>query len=285
MTASAQTQQQLDRQLVQALFTLMQAQPWLVSKGDELLDLMAYCGTPRQQIMLVDLLHRTLHVTYSAFHSSIEAMRNQVETVWALNPKSTWFVSSNSSESTDSSQEVLNLLKSAHWKGAGWVRKRFRTRFREIVDCATSGDTIVIVDDFVGSGKTIIDAIGWIHDHLALAEKACTIKVLVSSGCQSGLLEIQKAGTEVFWVHAVKRGLTDYLSGTALADAVIDMGALEDKLEKQARSKSFSLYRFGWGKREAVYVRDGGNTPNNVFPILWWDNTKGVRRRTVMHRT
>lgn len=285
LTNAAQTSAKLDRKIFDAAIDLMISQPWLQSKKREFSELLAFSSDENHQALLIDLLLRTKHLTRDQFGNAIDRMREQVEDVWSLDPATTSFVSSNSKQTTDSSQEILNLLKSTHWTNSGWQRNQFYIKFKESLNSIPKNGTVVIVDDFIGSGNTILKAAQWFSDEKAKSGKQFDLKVLAVAGCSEGLRNIQAAAYDVFSVLTVPKGISDHFTGADLHAAKIWMTEIENALAASGKpATALDKYRFGWEKQEAVYVRDGGNTPNNVFPIFWWKwSTRG--NATVMHRT
>lgn len=262
---------------------LMGQQPWLKEVESALLDAFDYCDTAEQQSLIADLLQRTEYLSESCFTASIREMGRQVEDEWALDPKRTWFVSSNSKKNTDSSQEVLNRLKSFNWKSPDWDRKRFLTRYRETVDETSEGDAVVIVDDFVGTGQSMNKTINWFRKELEERGLKLDLRVCVIAGCKVGLDTLAGLGVETFSARQLPKGISDNYTGQDRDNALDAMGALEDKLAGESVAK-LDNYRLGYGASEAMYYRVGGNTPNNVFPFFWWRYVSG-HRRTVMTRT
>lgn len=58
------------------------------------------------------------------------------------------------------------------------------------------------------------------------------------------------------------------------------MYKLEDKLSKVYEGRK--LPRLGFSRAESLYSREGGNTPNNVFPVFWWPFLETRKQRKVM---
>lgn len=286
MTNPAQTSSTFPRAIFQSALRLIGEQRWLGAKDREFTELLEACPSDLHRQMLIDLLGRTTYVSASEYVELINAMREHVETVWCLDPKTTLFVSSNNKDHIDSSKEVLNQLKSGLWTDPAWKKQQFYVSFRPAIQAAKDGDTLVVADDFVGSGESMLKALKWFADAAADAGISVDLRVLTAAGCEEGISNIQAAGYAVQCMTPIKKGLSDYLTGQALVDALSRMNELEDILETEIDKRvKFSDFRLGWRQQQAVYVRHGGNTPNNVFPVFWWRKLKNRTRNPVMHRT
>lgn len=268
------------------LLDLVNSQPWLKSKKRQLFDLLAECPTPDHKKLIIGLLQRAFYIDSSAYFSSINAIHNQIENVWKLDPKSTFFVSSNHEETTDSSQEVLNQLKSCEWASSDWHSKQFFTRYKDVVAALRPEDIIIIVDDFIGGGGTMIKALDWFRSKTGGDLATADIRVVSVSACEGGFKNIADTGTKIYVRNIIPKAISSHFAGNDLEKAVVLMNQLEDILAASLqKKKTLSKYRFGWERQEAVFFRQGGNTPNNVFPIMWWRNVRGGSRRTIMNRT
>ena len=263
---------------------LIFSQPWLRERQAEYFELLTDCPSDAHRRMVISLLSRTKYVSASEYVGAIDSMRDHVENNWNLKPHNTIFVSSNK-EYTDSSQEVLNQLKSSRWTDPDWNKELFFVRYRDALTKIGEGYNVVLVDDFIGSGGSMLASIGWFTQKLTSLGLNAKIRVLSVSGCVEGIGNIRKSDFEIHTIFSIPKGLSDYLTGADLTDASAKMADLEDLLELKIGPKALTKYRFGWKKQEAVFVRHGGNTPNNVFPIFWWHRLKSGVRRTIMHRT
>lgn len=275
----------IDQRQFANIIDLVSAQPWLLGKKESLFTLLLECPTRDHEDLVIDLLKRTFYIDIGSYISSVNELGRQIEVDWGLTSDNVYFVSSNNKETTDSSQEVLNQLKSYCWTTAGWSRKQFFTRYRDVAPQLKSGDVVIIVDDFIGSGDTMIKTIDWFKHKSGFNLGDVDIRVVSVSGCEEGIQKIESAGTKIYVSNWVPKAISSHFKGADLAKAINLMKNLEDILQSASPKNSLEKYRFGWGKQEAVFYRQGGNTPNNVFPIMWWKNTTARDRRTVMNRT
>lgn len=286
MTAnSQQITQRISRADLLLLLRLMGKQPWLKNVEPALLDLLDFCENQNDVGLIVDLLSRTTSLTDSDYSNAIKFLGNHIENAWQLNPNTTWFVSSNSKENTDSSQEVLNRIKSYPWASADWKRDRFLTRYRDVESKLKCGDTVVIVDDFIGTGRSMTKTLQWFEASALKHQKSVSLKVAVVSGCKTGIDAIMNLNKDLIYHTVIEKAISDFYEGADLANAIARMTALEDKLALSISTQSFADYRFGYKSSEAMYYREGGNTPNNVFPIFWWKQVRRGPRLVVMNRT
>lgn len=287
MTNTAQTPTTFPREIFAASMNLLQKQVWLFQKSAEFAALLAECPSDHHRQMIIDLLARTTYVSAGRYVDIINQMREHVETVWNLTPANTLFVSSNNKDHIDSSKEVLNQLKSSAWTSPAWKKQQFHVAFSSAIEAAKNGYTLVIADDFVGSGGSMLKALDWFVKEADNKKISIDLRVLTAGGCEEGVSTIVNKGYTVKCMLTIKKGLSDYLSGALLSDALSQMKELEDALAAKIKGGAgFGNYRLGWGKQEAIYVRQGGNTPNNVFPIFWWRQLKhGNVRSPIMHRT
>lgn len=266
------------------VFRLLKVQPWLEEVEAALFDLLDFCDDAEQQNLVTDLVLRATSISEQEFSKAIAELATVIQDEWKLDPASTWIVSSNNKKNTDSSQEVLNRIKSFKWTNNNWAKKNFLTRYRDVENQVSDGDHVVIVDDFVGSGTSMLKTIDWFSEMMVRTKKAVTLHVGVVAGCQVGLDAISSKGVALAFRYSLPKSISDYFEGDELGLAVAAMTSLEDKLADLAQP-SFDGYRFGFKASEAMYHRVGGNTPNNVFPVFWWKLMIGKARRTVMHRT
>lgn len=286
MTNAAQTPSTFPRDIFEASMRLVWDQRWLFKMNREFTELLASCPSDQHRQMLIDLLTRTTYISAEKYVELIDKMREQVEVIWKLTPASTLFVSSNNKHHVDSSKEVLNQLKSSAWKDPAWKKQQFHIAFSTAIDAARDGYALVIVDDFVGSGESMLKALSWLAQAAAAKKIGIDLRVLTAGGCAEGVSNIRNAGYTVECMIPITKGLSDHLTGQQLSEALSQMTELEDALEAELSGKAnFAPYRLGWRQQEAVYVRQGGNTPNNVFPIFWWRRLKNGIRSAIMHRT
>lgn len=255
--------------------------PGLKDKEDEIFSLIDKAKDNDTKETILDILINIDYISCCSFQDSIKIIGTHIENYWGILPKNTFFVSSNSKSGTDSSQEILNMIKSYEWKDKNWNRNQFFTRYKE-VSCKfkyNKNYTVIIVDDFIGSSSSISSTIDWFDEFkyiLSLCNSTLDIKLVAVSVCDDGKNILQKRmKNDFFFVNEVKKIISHLYHGS---DYLYRLGLINEFCKKFGINEDLSL---GYGKCEASYYRYGGNTPNNVFGMFW----DKKMRPSIMHRT
>jgi len=121
----------------------------------------------------------------------------------------------------------------------------------------------VMVDDFIGTGKTAKESIDWLT---SLGVRSSEIYVGCFAGLSEGRDKISDAGVKSVFLSSLSKGISG-------ADHIIDKsGALELMGGIEKRNGVTDEYRFGYEGSEALALMCF--CPNNTFPIFWWDGPK-----------
>lgn len=126
-------------------------------------------------------------------------------------------------------------------------------------------ESVILVDDYIGSGETAVDAINWLVSTYNV--DSSRIILLAIAAQEQGLKYIaEKTNASVFAYRHFVKGISDHYTGDQLDSYVQIMNKIEDKL------KVDDDCRFGYNKSEALIslIR----TPNNTFPVFWKPHSK-----------
>jgi hypoxanthine phosphoribosyltransferase len=120
--------------------------------------------------------------------------------------------------------------------------------------------TILIVDDFVGTGETVNRFIEIFKTNNIDISRISILSLVIHS---FGLKTLSNITANIYYSVLIKRGITDLLQDNCNKFLKI-MEEIEDKIKVKSKFKS------GYGKCEALIslIR----TPNNTFPVYWYEN-------------
>lgn len=119
--------------------------------------------------------------------------------------------------------------------------------------------TLCLIDDFIGTGKTVISATQYFIDH-EIEKDMMVIISLVSM--KEGISKLTSEGYDTYTNICCEKGLSENGDESQLN--------LMKSLEQNIKVRED--YKFGYGSSEAL-VRMM-RTPNNTFPIYWLHNKK-----------
>lgn len=131
---------------------------------------------------------------------------------------------------------------------------------------------LVLIDDYVGSGKTAGDVCKvYLHEtKLEETFKPENIKV-VSIAAQEGGVKYLKKELDIDVVSNIimTRGISDFYTGEVLERKKAHMAEIEATL------KVSEDYNFGYERTEAL-ISFMNKTPNNTFPVYWHETSKKI---------
>jgi len=124
-------------------------------------------------------------------------------------------------------------------------------------------DTVILIDDFIGSGNTYIK---WYEDHRALLDSFQEVFYVSIMGIQKGINNIElKNKTKVICANIFDEE-DRVIDGTLFLE---DKPQIE-KLIKKHSSRIASEYVYGYDNSQLLLTFEN-NIPNNSVGILWWN--------------
>jgi len=254
-------------------------QNWLLQKKDELAELIEFCGDRESKDLIFALLERFHYLQPETYNFLLNEMSEYIVDHSGFSQDSTQLLSLTFDDETDSSQKILYEVRS-YVNKRGWTKLKTVNLFKESITNFQKGKTqILIVDEFVGSGKTLRGRIRFLRKHIPgkFEVKCCFV-----AGIKEEIEKLNEEGISVFCPMALEKGVSGFYKGEELTQAENLMLNLELRLAQNINKKDLYTYSFGYGGAEAIYSLEGcnGNTPNSVFPIFWWleDIQKKIRR-------
>ncbi|MEZ8503455.1 hypothetical protein AB6D08_19280 [Vibrio splendidus] len=255
------------------IFKLTKKQPWLEDRSEELEKLIFEdCKTAEEQELILELLERFTHVSHKEFSQLTNSLVEDIVTEPNLTDATTQIVAMTGDNSSDSAQFVLYSLKPLFekWKWRQHITvTSFQKAYREYKKQGGKHSNIILVDEFVGSGKTIIGRVQTLKKLFSdNGIDDISIKVKVIAASSIGIKKAHECNVDLTSFLTIEQGISEHYSEGEIAEKLAIMDKLEAILSTSYESRN--LPKFGYGGTESLYTRDDGNTPNSVFPIFWW---------------
>lgn len=201
-----------------------------------------------------------------------------------FNENTTQLLSLTYDDEADSGQKILDNIKHPIFK-KGWRQIKTVNMFGKSIPNYNKGkNEIIIIDEFIGSGKTLKSRINYLEKNIP---GDFTLKCCFIAGIKNTIDDLIDDGIDIYCPLQLDKGISDYYEGDELTKVELLMLDLELKLAQLINQKELYNYSFGYGGAEALYTMEGcnGNTPNSVFPIFWWLKDKENNyRNTVLTR-
>lgn len=122
-----------------------------------------------------------------------------------------------------------------------------------------NNEILVVVDDFVGTGKTLLTAV---NNYISIGVNKSQIVIMTIAIMEKGLKYLQIKEVDVFYNFELKRGISDYYEGKNLTRKVELMKKIESNINGLKPQ-----FQFGFEHSEALVCME--RCPNNTFPIYW----------------
>lgn len=184
--------------------------------------------------------------------------------------------------SADGSQTVIQLLKPKLGRGKN------HKIFNSVPQYLKKGGVdkfprFLLVDDFMGSGQTVLNRIKEIESNAKSREIEVEVNVCLLYGMEEALKNVLKSGHNIRVLNVLRAGLSGHFAGRDLDERLDAMRSLESLLAPDFDGAA--MPSMGYNKAEAIFCIKETNAPNSNFPIFWWPaDSDGAERRTLMVR-
>lgn len=255
---------------IRSIFSLMRDHPWLLDSEEELLALVDECDNDDEVDLVFNLLNRFTYLDYKSYSESLEECINQITKVWGLDQSNTQLMATSIDDNPDSGQYVLYGLKSKLQR-LGWSNPKLVNRAAKPTKYIEKYPNIVLIDEFIGTGSTII---GRIKNFQRIANQQkkslenVNIYICAIASTNIGKVSIEEEGYPVFASYYLEKGISECVDVSERESRINQMLRLESILTDECNGSE--MPSLGYGRCEALYGREDGNVPNNVFPIFWW---------------
>ena len=272
----------MNRRLFDKYYKILPKQSWLAEKESELMSVIESCKTNHQQDLLFRLLENFHFVGSDILNKYIESIADYIINATGFDIEKTQVVGMAMDDNPDSSHWILHQLKKYLTK-KGWNNVKITTRFDKAIKIMNKENLtqLVLVDEFIGSGKSVSGRINLIKER---AKVEFEIKACFIAGMEFGIKRVENNFLEFRCFIPLKKGISETFADQEKEAAISDMTALESDLLPQINDKKLSEYHLGYHGTEALYSSDA-NTPNSVFPYFWWPyDRKESSRETIFIR-
>jgi hypothetical protein len=276
----------IDQQVFTRLRTLFTEKNWLVDLEENFIEMWNLCSDGHQQDLVEELIRRFSYITSRDVRLNGEMITDHITTQWEVDPDRALIIAFADSDKPDGSQALLQSIKDKFALKDKWSPKIFVNKLTAGAYKLKSGDTAILIDDFVGTGNTARNRINWLVN--TLQKRHVTeykIFVVALAMMESAKTVLDSLPIEDYFACLwLRRGISDEYKGDQLSVRTQSMIELEQLLGVSFKRHNLAMYHFGFGHSEALFSLEAQNTPNNVFPIFWWPVLNSGKKRNTMFR-
>ena len=266
------------------LYNLMKERHWLEDESKATYELWNLCSSIEKQNLITELLLRFEFVTSRELNMYCQQIADHITQSWDLTNRGTKIVATSEDKRPDGSQFIIQAIKNNFARELMWSESNFVNSLKTIGQAAyqlRNNQKIILIDDFIGTGKTIIRKIKWLQDKISEKKKKNIRLYIVSlATMQNAVAKIKKLGNDFYSPLILNKGISDHYPDK--------MVKLENMLELESCLASLydgePLPSLGYGKSESLFAIEGVNVPNNVFPIFWWPVLKDFSTRETIFK-
>ena len=180
----------------------------------------------------------------------------------------------------DGSQAVLNDIKT-YLCMDGWPSTNFCNRADHCSRFYKNGIRhFFIIDDFVGSGTTVLLRKKTIEQQLN--GNIFTLHFVVAAGMKEAIRDLKAQGIDITCIYTMDKCISGKGTPMEINDNLIMMASLESKLADVINCTNLVDFHLGYKQTEALFCRKHKNIPNNVLPIFGWKEDKQNKKRNTL---
>lgn len=216
--------------------------------------------------LILELTHLYEWMSYNDYHNNLRSLLKQV-LVKSLPNKSRLLIfpiiKPTDESEVKSGHVVMKMMESIKPSINGFkgiqinLLKEFRDLRPERLEMSDN-DFLILVDDYIGSGKTLNKTLLELNKNPTVGSKFAIVSMVIQD--QAKLL-LEENNISHYYSVLLKKGISDNNNSPHLEKKMELMRTIENKIPKVSR------YRLGYEKSEALITLM--RTPNNTFPIFW----------------
>lgn len=126
-----------------------------------------------------------------------------------------------------------------------------------------TNEIIFLVDDFIGSGETAEGAIKYLLNNDVEKDRLVILALVAQS---EGFEKIQSLNIDIYASQIRKKGITGYYTPEDAKKMLDTMDTIERFIKVKPK------FKYGYSASEALVSMS--RTPNNTFPIYWYESKK-----------
>lgn len=126
----------------------------------------------------------------------------------------------------------------------------------------TNFSSVIYLDDFVGTGNSVKDAIDKCKNNINSNTSLKYEKICCIACHELGEILINSMGMNLHFEQKILKGIHSKFTGLDLANNISLMRQIENKISVKKE------YKFGYGACEALIKL--ARTPNNTLPVFWY---------------
>jgi hypothetical protein len=280
----SQLKKLLGKEDLREVLSLYSKQSWLIDREDGLMSLILNCDDSEQKRLIYSLLNDFHFLDEKVLNNYLNLIADYIISDSNFNQDTTQLAAITYDDEADSSQKILDYIKVPLYK-QGWKRVKTVNRYGATIRNFNEGlNQIIFIDEFIGSGKTILGRIKQLQNDI---KSDFEIKFCFIAGMDYSIRKLESLGFEVYCPLRLPKGISERWVENELENAILKMRELEGKLAPKINNFDLEKYSFGYNNAEALYSLEGcqGNTPNSVFPLFWWPSDfENIERKTILTR-
>lgn len=272
----------IDPKKVHEIINMTEKYPWLKNRIEPYVELLNFCDESQQQELINELLEHFIFLNDQDQANCCDKIKKYMDVESLTADNSILYCFADDSK-PDGSQMIMQMLKNRFPHNEKWKNNNFNNSFLNVKSHNSKYKNIILIDDFVGTGEIVERRVLKLIDYLPKECIDYKIYIISFAWMEFSYIEL-KEKYNIFSPNILKKGLTDFYSGSDLKEKKDLMLKLEKKLSHKGSLEKY--YPFGYGSSEALFSIGDINIPNNVFPIFWLDETDiGEIRQTMFRRS
>ena len=264
------------------LMDIHRRHPWLTYENPAgLEELWHISGQSAEDKELIEFLIDKFHyVDSNMLREACKSIVHHIEYIWGLLPENTIVSALCDNTEPDGSQYLVQSMKNKF--SEGWKCSLSNSIVSSVYK-VKSGDNLVIIDDFIGTGNTVLRKATWcVKKARELGVADLKIYICSLAAMRNSFQIIEHSAEDIYSVYWLNKGISDEAPIEKLAAYTKSMLTLEDSLSWHEKVKK--KYTFGYKQSESLFSLESINVPNNVFPIFWWKYGKENELRPTVFR-